>query len=89
MSAIKRVDCILQNMCYYFVFFFFWLTKHQTGMEHEMCDGGRHRKLYYSVSPPLCKFHTPQLLCACYQLPKKCENIMPVLQASIANKAGA
>ena len=40
-------------------------------MEHEMCDGGRHRKLFYSVSPPLRKFHTHQLLCACYQLPKK------------------
>ena len=25
-------------------------------MEHEMCDGGRHRKLFYSVSPTLCKF---------------------------------
>ena len=51
MSAIKRVDCILQNMCYYFVFFFFWLTKHQTGMEHEMCDGGRQKFILFCVSP--------------------------------------
>ena len=55
MSAIKRVDCNRQNMRYYLLFFF-WITKHQTGMEHEMCDGGRQRKLFYSVSPTLRKF---------------------------------